>query len=46
MHAKLMLSALADNLQKYEAQFGEIKMPAGGPGLAEQLFGQAKPTTG
>jgi hypothetical protein len=45
MHAKLMLSALADNLQKYEAQFGEIKVPTGGPGLAEQLFGQTKPQT-
>jgi hypothetical protein len=46
MHAKLMLNALADNLQKYEAQFGEVKMPTGNPGLAEQLFGQAKPPTG
>jgi hypothetical protein len=34
---------LADNLQKYEAQFGEIKLPPGGTGLAEQLFGGAKP---
>lgn len=45
MHAKLMLNALADNLQKYEAQFGEIKMPAGGTNLAEQLFGHSKPPT-
>ena len=44
MHAKMMLTALAENLQKYEAQFGEIKLPAGGSGLAEQLFGHAKPT--
>jgi hypothetical protein len=43
LHAKLMLNALADNLQKYEAQFGEIKLPPGGTGLAEQLFGGAKP---
>lgn len=46
LHAKLMLNALAENLKKYEAQFGEIKSPAGGPGLAEQFFGQAKPPTG
>ena len=46
LHAKMMLNALADNLQKYEAQFGEIKMPAGGPDLAQQLFGQTKPPTG
>ncbi len=46
LHAKMMLNALADNLQKYEAQFGEIKMPAGGSGLAEQFFGHPKPPTG
>jgi hypothetical protein len=46
LHAKMMLNALADNLQKYEVQFGEIKLPTGGPGLAEQLFGQTKPPTG
>ena len=43
LHAKMMLSALADNLQKYEAQFGEIKLPTGDAGLAEQLFGHVKP---
>jgi hypothetical protein len=43
LHAKLMLNALTDNLKRYEAQFGEIKIPTGGPGLAEQLFGQIKP---
>ena len=46
LHAKMMLNALAENLQKYEAQFGEIKMPAGGPGLAEQFFGHSKPPAG
>lgn len=46
LHAKMMLNALADNLQKYEAQFGEIKMPAGGSGLAEQFFGHTKPPAG
>ena len=43
MHAKMMLSALSDNLQKYEAQFGEIKLPTGGSGLAEQFFSHGKP---
>jgi hypothetical protein len=43
LHTKMMLNALAENLQKYEAQFGEIKMPAGGTGLAEQFFGSGKP---
>ena len=44
LHAKMMLNALAENLQKYEAQYGEIKLPAGAAGLAEQFFGQPKPT--
>ena len=46
LHAKMMLNALAENLQKYETQFGEIKLPTSGPGLAEQLFGHTKPPTG
>jgi hypothetical protein len=44
LHAKMMLNALA-NLQN-EAQFGEIKLPVGGHGLAEQFFGHNKPPTG
>ena len=43
MHAKLLHNALADSLHKYEAQFGEIRIPAGGPDLAQQFFKQAKP---
>lgn len=43
MHAKLLLRALSDNLQKYEAQFGEITLPSGGDRLAQQFFGGAKP---
>jgi hypothetical protein len=43
MHARLLLNALADNLAKYEAQFGEIKLPPGGPDLAQQFFKQPKP---
>jgi len=46
LHAKMMLNALAENLQKYEAQFGEIKMPVSGPGLADQFFGHTKPPAG
>ncbi len=30
MHAKLLYQALGANLEKYEAQFGEIKTPAQG----------------
>ncbi len=43
LHAKMMLNALADNLQKYEAQFGEIKLPTGETGLADQFFGHVRP---
>lgn len=43
MHAKLLLRALRDNLEKYEAQFGEIKLPADGDALAQQFFGTARP---
>ena len=38
MHAKLLLRALAENLEKYEAQFGDIYMPQQGEALANQLF--------
>lgn len=40
MNAKLFLRALADNLAKYETQYGEIILPTG---LADQLFKPAKP---
>lgn len=43
MHAKLLHHALTDSLQKFEAQHGEIRMPSGGPDLAQQFFRQAKP---
>jgi len=43
MHAKLLLRALGDNLEKYEAQFGEIKTHGEGDVLAQQFFGAAKP---
>lgn len=35
--AKLFSRALIENLQKFEAQFGEIKLP-GGVSLADHLF--------
>ncbi len=35
--AKLFFRALSENLSKYEANFGEIKLP-GGPSLADSLF--------
>jgi hypothetical protein len=43
MHAKLLLHALNENLDRYEAQFGEIKIPDGGDALAQQFFGAIKP---
>jgi hypothetical protein len=43
MHAKLLLRALHENLERYEAQFGEIKLPDAGDALAQQFFGVAKP---
>jgi hypothetical protein len=39
LSAKLLLRALGENLSKYEAQFGEVRVPEG-PSLAEQLFGR------
>ncbi len=35
--AKLLLKALTENLARYEAAFGEIKMPTN-PSLADNLF--------
>ncbi len=43
MHAKLLLRALTENLEKYESQFGEIKLPSGSGNLAQQFFGGVKP---
>lgn len=40
LNAKLLLRALADNLGKYEAQYGEVIIPSH---LAEQLFKPPKP---
>ena len=43
MHAKLLLRALGENLKKFEAQFGEIKLPAEGDSLVQQFFGPNPP---
>jgi hypothetical protein len=43
LHAKLLLRALQENLERYEAQFGEIRIPPSGEDLARQFFGEAKP---
>jgi len=45
MNAKLLLNALAENLERYEAQFGPIVIPQGG-NLAEQLFHRPQPPQG
>jgi hypothetical protein len=42
--AKLFFHALADNLAKYEAAYGEITIP-GGTSLADQLFRATPPDT-
>ena len=35
---KLFAQALAENISRFEATFGPIKMPTGGPTLADSLF--------
>jgi len=37
-NAKMLLTALQDNINRYEAQHGEIKLPARAQSLADQLF--------
>ncbi|MCD4684526.1 MAG: DUF3467 domain-containing protein [Anaerolineae bacterium] len=37
-NAKMLLVALQDNINRYEAQHGEIKMPPRPQSLADQLF--------
>ena len=38
MHAKMLQMALAQNLAKYESQFGEIRLPHTGAALANNFF--------
>ena len=35
---KLFAQALNENLARYEASFGKINLPTGGPSLADSLF--------
>ena len=42
LNAKLLLKALSEHLQRYEAHFGEIKVPEG-PHLSDQLFKSLPP---
>jgi len=41
-HAKMFLSALAENINKFEESHGEISIPPRPQSLAEQLFGGVK----
>ena len=44
LNAKLLLRALGENLSKYEAKFGEIRIPGrGGDDLAQAFFGGVRP---
>ncbi len=43
LSAKLLLRALRDNLDKYEATFGEIHLPGQGDDLARAFFGPVRP---
>lgn len=38
MHAKMLQAALAQNIQNYERQFGEIRLPNRNSPLAENFF--------
>ncbi len=38
MHAKMLHMALAQNIAKYEQQFGEIRLPQRGSALANSFF--------
>lgn len=42
LNAKLLLRALAENMARYEAAFGEVHLP-GESGLAGDLFKQVHP---
>ena len=41
--AKMFLHALTENVARYEANFGPIKLPAGMPDLASTLFRNVQP---
>ncbi len=41
--AKLFLRAMTENLARYESIFGEITLPKGDSGLADDLFRKSQP---
>jgi len=41
--AKLFMRALTENISRYEATFGEITLPKGDTGLADNLFRRIQP---
>ncbi len=41
--AKLFLRALTENVARFESQFGEINIPPGDTGLANDLFKRVQP---
>ena len=41
--AKLLLRILGENLSRYEANFGEVLVPGGNPGLVNELFRSIHP---
>jgi hypothetical protein len=40
---KLLAQALNENIARYEATFGRINIPSGGPSLADSLFRPFQP---
>ncbi len=44
LNAKLLLSALQDNLAKYESKFGKVTMPGDAGNLAREFFGGVRPS--
>lgn len=45
-NAKMLMVALQDNIARYEAQHGEIKLPPRHVTLADQLFGGVRQGSG
>jgi hypothetical protein len=42
-NAKMLLRALNENIDRYEAKHGEINVPSSQSSLADQLFGTIRP---
>ncbi len=43
LSAKLLRNALQENIAKYEATFGEVKVPGQGNDLTREFFGGVRP---